>query len=195
MHRCWFLRVSFFFSLPPDLAHRHRHCRPPSAYYFVRLGKCWPTCLPSKWSRRLPHRAGAEVKQCRASCFLWALSKNVGYGKTAVEATAVMSAAKCPFPQAWLWRAIVVRWEISHAVKRLILLILEGELGTLQRGKMNCALYTLSRGKWWQTLYLVNEASSLALSSSLTARSNLFVEMNTYFWGSYTKKESILLAL
>lgn len=81
--------------------------------------------------------------------------------------------SKCPFPPGWLWRPVVVRWENFHGVKRLILLTLKGELGTLQRGKMNGVLYTVLRGKWWQSTLLVNENSLLALCSLSVASQNL----------------------
>lgn len=78
----------FFFPLtfPP-----YRHCCHLFPVQFIALsasGKCWPTHpLPNKSSRRLPPlKAGAEVKQCRASWFLWGMSRKTGRAD-AVEVT------------------------------------------------------------------------------------------------------------
>lgn len=144
----------FFFSLlPPRLG-----LPPLSLSSPFSLLLCPPWEMLADLPPQQMKQAAAPQGRCRGHemqslMFFTSTVEERGYGRAALEVTLGCGNVCCkdpPLPLGWLWRAIVFRWEISHVVKRWILLILEGELGTLRRGKMNRALHAVSRGKWLQ---------------------------------------------
>lgn len=183
-HSLLFLFFFFFFlcshpsSVPPPIA---ATILTLTIYCFVCLDNSWLSHPHQQIKQASPLKAGAEVKQCRAWCWLWRRWRDTKH----IEAV-IMSAEMPEGIQHCI--AILVRWEISHDESKMkfdgvidssgwaVSLATNGEVGPEQR-KKHCKIkidnikHPTNKFKIWKlklenktNLFLLNNVSSLAAS-------------------------------